>query len=161
GNEILGVLAFFSRARRTPDPDLLQMVEAVGTQMGQFMERKRAEEALAERGRFAVLTAEIGLALTRRHTLPSLLQHCTEALVRHLEAAGARIWTLHEAENVLELQAAAGLDMPCAGLRDRVPVGKFTVGLIAQVRKPHVTHKAAGDPLLADPEWAKQEGLKT
>ncbi|GEM_PF-2229594 len=45
GSEILGVIEFFSREIRQPDEGLLQMFNAIGSQIGQFMERKRAEEA--------------------------------------------------------------------------------------------------------------------
>jgi len=44
---ITGVAEFFTREPRDPDPDLLEMTAALGSQLGQFIERKRAEEALA------------------------------------------------------------------------------------------------------------------
>lgn len=43
GPRILGVAEFFSRERRTADEELIQMSAAVGSQVGQFVERKRAE----------------------------------------------------------------------------------------------------------------------
>jgi len=43
---VAGVMEFFSREIREPDSDLLHMLAAVGAQIGQFMERKRAEEEL-------------------------------------------------------------------------------------------------------------------
>src|SRR5204863_5319860 len=46
GEEILGVLEFFSPKIREPDEDLLTMVRAIGSQIGQFIERKQAEAAL-------------------------------------------------------------------------------------------------------------------
>jgi diguanylate cyclase (GGDEF)-like protein/PAS domain S-box-containing protein len=46
GNVTLGVLEFFSREVRNPDPSLLQMVRVIGSQIGQFMARKQAEENL-------------------------------------------------------------------------------------------------------------------
>ena len=46
GSEILGVIDFVSREIRQPDQDLLDMMASVGSQIGQFVERKRAEEAL-------------------------------------------------------------------------------------------------------------------
>ncbi|MGI9069268.1 MAG: PAS domain S-box protein [Pyrinomonadaceae bacterium] len=48
-SEILGVVEFLSRSIREPDPDLLAMMVTIGSQMGQFIARKRAEEALVER----------------------------------------------------------------------------------------------------------------
>jgi diguanylate cyclase (GGDEF)-like protein/PAS domain S-box-containing protein len=46
GNVTLAVLEFFSREIRGPDPSLLQMVRVIGSQIGQFMARKQAEENL-------------------------------------------------------------------------------------------------------------------
>jgi PAS domain S-box-containing protein len=43
GREALGVIEFFSRKIRQPDQDLLNMLATTGSQIGQFIERKRAE----------------------------------------------------------------------------------------------------------------------
>ena len=48
-NQILAVMTFFSREVQTPDEDLLKTMAAIGSQIGQFIERKRAEEKLKER----------------------------------------------------------------------------------------------------------------
>ena len=48
GSRTSGVLEFLSPAFQPPDDDLLQMVAALGSQIGQFIERKRAEAALRE-----------------------------------------------------------------------------------------------------------------
>ena len=50
-DKLLGVTEFFSREIRQRDPALLAMFESIGSQIGQFMERKRAEEALREADR--------------------------------------------------------------------------------------------------------------
>ena len=47
GDEVLGVIEFFSPEVREPDDELLKMVIGIGGQIGQFGERKRAEEKLA------------------------------------------------------------------------------------------------------------------
>jgi len=44
--EFLGVMEFFSQEIREPDDVLLQMFKSIGSQIGQFLKRKRAEEAL-------------------------------------------------------------------------------------------------------------------
>jgi C4-dicarboxylate-specific signal transduction histidine kinase len=46
GGEVLGVIEFFSREIRQPNQKLLEMLATIGSQIGQFIERKRAEEAL-------------------------------------------------------------------------------------------------------------------
>jgi PAS domain S-box-containing protein len=43
GGETLGVIEFFSRAVRQPDQQQLDTLSAVGSQIGQFIERKRAQ----------------------------------------------------------------------------------------------------------------------
>ena len=48
GKNVYGVIEFFSREIREPDSDLLQMVGDIGNKIGQFIERKRMEEALKE-----------------------------------------------------------------------------------------------------------------
>ena len=45
GNEVSGVIEFFSREIRQPDEELLRMFAVLGSQLGQFFERKRAEAA--------------------------------------------------------------------------------------------------------------------
>ena len=44
--EVLGVVEFFSSAIQEPDPELLTMMDTLGSLLGQFMERKQAESAL-------------------------------------------------------------------------------------------------------------------
>lgn len=122
-------------------------------------ERRLAEKELEERVRIALMSGDIGIALTRSESLREMLQSCVEALVKHLDAAFARIWTINEKENVLELQASAGLYTHTDGPHGRVPVGKFKIGLIAEERQPHLTNSVIGDPRVSDQEWAEREGM--
>ena len=46
GGEVVGVMDFFSREIRQPNQDLLDTMATIGSQMGQFIERKRAEAEL-------------------------------------------------------------------------------------------------------------------
>jgi PAS domain S-box-containing protein len=122
-------------------------------------ERKSAEEELNQRAQLAMLGAEVGIALTQGDTLPRILQRCTEALVQYLDAAFARIWTFNQAQNVLDLQASAGIYTHIDGSHSRIPLGSFKIGFIAKERKPHLTNSVIGDPRIHDQEWAKQEGM--
>jgi hypothetical protein len=74
-------------------------------------ELKRAEEVRALRVSQAALRADIHTAFSvgTERALPTMLQRSAEAIVRHLDAAFARIWALNEQQNMLELQASAGL----------------------------------------------------
>ncbi|MFO1496966.1 MAG: response regulator [Verrucomicrobiota bacterium] len=53
GDEVLGVAVFTSRARPPADADLLEVFKVLGSQIGQFIERKRAEEALRKEHAFS------------------------------------------------------------------------------------------------------------
>jgi diguanylate cyclase (GGDEF)-like protein/PAS domain S-box-containing protein len=48
GKRTIGVLSFASTARREPDERLFQALKVIGTQVGQFLEKKQAEAALVE-----------------------------------------------------------------------------------------------------------------
>ncbi len=103
--------------------------------------------------------ADVDAGLTTHENLSDMLQSTTEAIVQHLDAAFARIWTLNSAENVLELQASAGQYTHLDGSHARVPVGKFKIGLIAEECCPHLTNDVLNDPRVGDKEWAKREGM--
>src|SRR6516164_7788547 len=105
------------------------------------------------------LTAEISSVIARGGSLANILQACSESLVRHLDAAFARIWTLNEAERMLELQASAGMYTHLNGQHSRVPVGQLKIGRIAQEGKPHLTNAVIGDAAVSDQEWAAREGM--
>jgi PAS domain S-box-containing protein len=122
-------------------------------------ERKRAEEMRVERARLAAFSADVSLALTTRETLRDMLQGCCQAMVEHLGAAFARIWTLDAEQSILELQASAGIYTHLDGGHAHVPVGKLKIGLIAQERRPHLTNDVLSDPRLSDREWAQREGM--
>jgi len=136
-----------------------QLEEAIATLNSDITERRRAEDALSERVMLAELSADIGYSLTMQGDLQNILNKCAEALVQRLDVAFARIWTFNAAENVLELQASAGMYTAIDGSHSRVPLGGLKVGLIAQERKPHVTNAVIGDPRVHDQEWAKREGM--
>lgn len=48
GSEVLGAICFFSREIRKPDNNLLNMMTAIGSQIGVFIKRKQAEKALLQ-----------------------------------------------------------------------------------------------------------------
>ena len=80
GGRVIGVIEFFSREIRQPDDDLLSMFDAVGTQIGGFVERRRAEEDLRR------YTAELEAARQTQEEDAARL----EQLVKELEVAKQR-----------------------------------------------------------------------
>jgi PAS domain S-box-containing protein len=126
-------------------------------------ERKQAEIALHaaidERTRLSAFREEIGMALSHPEELKGILHNCAGAMVRHLDAAFARIWTLSGDGGELELQASAGMYTRLDGPHSRIPVGQLKIGLIAQERKPHLTNDAQNDSRVSDKDWARREKM--
>ena len=151
--EFFPPLKAWFEVRAYPSPDGLSVY------FHNINERKQSEAALFERSRLAALNGEIGTALIREGDLRSLLNQCAVALVKHLEVAFARIWTFNGGENVLELQASAGMYTHLDGEHSRIPLGKFKIGEIAQKRLPHLTNEVLNDPRIGNKEWAKREGM--
>lgn len=126
----------------------------------EITERKRAEEMQARREVHALFRADVGTALGLTDApLKATLELCTAAMVKHLHAAFARVWTLNRDENILELQASSGIYTHIDGGHARVPVGMFKIGRIAQEREPHITNSVQTDPLVGDKAWAQRKGM--
>ncbi|AFZ60213.1 PAS domain S-box protein [Anabaena cylindrica FACHB-243] len=120
---------------------------------------QRVEAALVERVRLADFRSEVDAILTQTETLENMMRGCTDALVKHLHAAFARIWILNTEEQVLELQVNSGKYTDIDENHRLVAVGQFKIGLIAQEGKPHLTNSVQDDPHISNQEWAKQEGI--
>jgi signal transduction histidine kinase len=131
--EVLGVIEFFSREMRPPDPDLLNMMSAIDSQVGQFIERKRAEEALQQ------AQAELS-HLTRVTTLGELTASIAHEINQPLAAvltnanAGLR-WLAGDSPNLNETREAIGRIM-----RD----GKRATEIIGRIRA--LARKAVPQP---------------
>ncbi|MFA6498548.1 MAG: GAF domain-containing protein [Desulfurivibrionaceae bacterium] len=119
-----------------------------------------ADQHLQEQLAFLSLSADLGVALTKGREMKEMLQLCAELLVRHLDAAFARIWTLEPDQETLRLVASAGIYTHLDGPHGRVPVGEqYKIGSIALHKKPHLTNTVLGDPQITDQEWAQREGM--
>jgi PAS domain S-box-containing protein len=107
GGEVLGVIEFFSREIRQPDQELLDMLATIGSQIGQFIERKRAEEAffkaqleLAHANRVAMM-GQLTTTITHEVNQP------ITAVVTY--ALAARRWLSAEPPNCREVDEALSL----------------------------------------------------
>ncbi|HEY9726780.1 MAG TPA: response regulator [Chroococcales cyanobacterium] len=121
--------------------------------------RQQPQEVGLERSRQTALSADVGFILTQGTTLPMMLQRCAEAIVRHLDAAVASIWLLDPTDNMLELQTSAGMCDRFDVFPNRIPVGRFLVGRIAEERQPYLTNNFLGDRHLSILEWALLQGM--
>ncbi|HSH60263.1 MAG TPA: response regulator, partial [Acidimicrobiales bacterium] len=141
-------------AKSSVDPELL------ARSIRYAIERKASQEALAQRARMASFTAEVGLALTHGGTLESSLSRCAEAMVEHLGAAVARIWTLSDDEQTLELEGRADrLGSGASGAGVPAEAGYGTAALIASGKAPYVAEGLLENPPDGDGEWVLRERM--
>jgi PAS domain S-box-containing protein len=122
-------------------------------------ERRRQETIIEEQRRLTEFARDMGQAFTESDSLEEMLDHCCALTIRHLDGALARIWTIDEAGDTLELRSSAGMYTHVDGAHSRIRVGQFKVGQIARERKPHLTNSVIGDPRIPAQEWAEQAGL--
>lgn len=95
GNTTLGVLAFSSAAISEPDDRLLQTARAIGAQLGQFLQRQQALEALRrDEARFRRLT-ELAVDWHWELDRDFRLTEWTGASITHAgDVLGMRFWDL-------------------------------------------------------------------
>ncbi|WP_275525005.1 PAS domain-containing protein [Kamptonema sp. UHCC 0994] len=132
-------------------------VFSVGRDITQHYRWQQQKAAAAERSRLTALTADVGIALTRHPQ--EILGPCCSAAVHHLDAASTIIWTFNPQENVLELQASAGLSPTPGGPDSRIAFGCGKIGLIAQQQQPLFDNRfAIADFELGDWGLGRGEG---
>ncbi len=122
-------------------------------------DRVEAQQLLDEQARHAALAADVGRALVGVDPVEERLAQTVAAVVDRLDAAFARIWTLEPGEDVLRLQASAGLYTNLDGDHSTIRVGDFKIGAIAAQREPHLTNNVLSDDMISDPAWAEREGM--
>jgi signal transduction histidine kinase len=115
------------------------------------------ESAEAVQVKQALLIGEVGYALTGAASLREMLQRCAEAMVRNLDAALARIWTLDAHSRELVLEASSGSAEP--DTPDRVAIGRTKLGKIIERGTPLLTNDLANDGRVGNREWAVREGI--
>jgi PAS domain S-box-containing protein len=143
----------------SPVKDFSGKIIGVSKIVRDISERKQSEIQMREKTTLLALGAEIGRILTEKRDLSKVLNHCAEAIVKHLDAAFSRIWILNEDERMLELKASAGMYTHLNGDHAMIPVGKYKIGLIAEELKPHLTNDVQNDPKVSDRKWARREGM--
>ena len=99
GEEVFGVMEFFTRDPQTEDPTLLEVMNSIGNHIGQFIERKHAEEqreqifAREQRARLELETAMKRMRQVQTVTeVPSHICRWT-SYSRNCSSAYANRWT--------------------------------------------------------------------
>ena len=156
--KFIGVIEFFSREISKPDTELLNAFALVGTELGQFFERWRVENELAEQVKLNKYAAEIGIALNGVHSLSSIMQTCSDITVRELGVALADIWVYSETSHTFKLMARAA---DSKHLESRISAESYRSDLMAigAAKESFATNDILNDERLHVEEWARCEGL--
>ena len=136
--------------------ELEELNGALVTEVG---ERRRTQLALIQRTGVATLAAEVGASLCGEATLVEALRGCVSALVTHLDAAFARIWTVDKGSDTLILRASAGMYTHLDGPHGRIAVGQYKIGQIAAEARSFLINDVLLDPRIGDQGWASREGM--
>src|SRR6267142_5421822 len=148
-DEVSGVMEFFSRDHQTPDQSLLAIMNMIGQQIGNFVERKRAEEERAQTyDREQRARLEIETAIDRMRQV----QTVTDVALSHLsmdELLAELLTRVREAMNVdtvaillLEPEGDELLAWAAKGLEEevelgvRIPMGAGFAGKVAATKSP-------------------------
>ncbi|KAM3110445.1 PAS domain-containing protein [Phormidesmis sp. 146-33] len=119
---------------------------------------RQSEAQFREQAILSAFRADVDSALAQSDSLPLMLHRCAEAVVKYLNAAFARIWTINKDQNVLELQASAGMYTRLDGTYSRVSMNSPKLGRIAQEGFPLLINNVF-DESFVDQEWAEREGI--
>jgi hypothetical protein len=107
------------------------------------------------------LRADVAFGSTAKDDVRIFLNRVSQALVKHLEGAFARVWTLNRLDSMLELQASAGLYTHIDGHHSRIPMGTLKVGKTAQSGVPCLCQDVLNDPDVIDKDWVRREQLRS
>ncbi|HKX63642.1 MAG TPA: PAS domain S-box protein, partial [Verrucomicrobiae bacterium] len=109
--------------------------------------------------RQAALRADVAFALASGDSLRGFLARAMLCVVKCLDGAFARVWTLNVADSMLELQASAGIYSHINGHHSRIPVGTLKVGKVAQSGTPQISTNLLADPDILDKDWIVRERM--
>jgi diguanylate cyclase (GGDEF)-like protein/PAS domain S-box-containing protein len=122
GGRTIGVVIFNSRAVREPEERLLRAIHVIGSQIGQFLQRKQAEDKLAQLAQFDTVTG-----LPNRHLFNDRLGQMLTHAQRNDWSAGVLFVDLDRFKAVNDTYGHAAGDMllreVAARLKDSVRSG--------------------------------------
>jgi PAS domain S-box-containing protein len=129
GTDVLGVMIFFMEGLSRPDDDSLGLFEAIGNQIGQFIERKRAEAKLADLARTLaeknkeletivyVASHDLRSPLVNIQGFSKELAHACETIQLKMADAATNSVARQEVERLLAQEIPEALDFILAGVR--------------------------------------------
>lgn len=122
-------------------------------------DRCETDALRTRQARQSALRADVAFGLTNGDSLRDFLHCGMQCVVKHLDGAFARVWTLDPTGDMLELQASAGIYTHVDGPHSRIPIGTLKVGKIAKERMPAVSHNLGTDADIIDKDWVSRERM--
>ena len=92
GKKILGVIACFSHKIRQPDQNFAKIMNSIGEQVGQFIERKQAEEEIQRQNLRSQLFTEITLKIRQSLQIKEIFQITVKEVQNILQSARVLIY---------------------------------------------------------------------
>ncbi len=156
GDQVLGVMEFYGRFMQRPDPAMIALMMSLGSQVGQFIERKRTEQELMERSSHlirnqAALLEMVGI---EHDESEAGFRKVLEIAARTLDVGSAGLWFFDPDRKCLvcrdQFRLQSGLHSQGERLEmDRLP--KYLAALEAR-------RVLASDQVATDPRFSELSG---
>ncbi|QLE51946.1 response regulator [Nostoc sp. C057] len=112
GNKILGVITCFNREIKPHDQDLVNTMNSIGEQVGQFIQRKRAEEELQRQNLRSQLFTEITLKIRQSLQIEEILEITVKEVQKILQTDRVLIYQLLPDESATSVVEAVISGLP-------------------------------------------------
>jgi len=94
GSKILGVITCFNQNIQQPDPELIKMMNSIGDQVGQFIQRKQVEEEVQRQNLRSQLFTEITLKIRQSLQIEEIFQITVKEVQKILQIDRVLIYQL-------------------------------------------------------------------
>src|SRR6201999_3673941 len=105
----LGVVTLVSRIPREPEPGLTRLLETIGADVAQFLQRRAAEQRAAERAADLKTLSAVAHELASQTDLYSARTTLTVAVRDITGAASVVLWEPVEGTQALEVSSSTGV----------------------------------------------------
>ncbi|MEH2191827.1 MAG: GAF domain-containing protein [Nostoc sp.] len=112
GNNILGVITCFNREIKPHDQDLINTMNSIGEQVGQFIQRKRAEEELQRQNLRSQLFTEITLKIRQSLQIEEILEITVKEVQKILQTDRVLIYQFLPDESATTVVEAVTSGLP-------------------------------------------------
>ncbi|WP_392534331.1 GAF domain-containing protein [Nostoc sp. C117] len=121
GNKILGVITCFNREIQEPDKDLAKTMNFIGEQVGQFIQRKQAEEELQRQNLRSQLFTEITLKIRQSLQIEEILEITVNEVQKILQTDRVLIYQLLPDESTTNVIEAVVSGLPAIKEQNIIP----------------------------------------